>query len=85
MKFNAIYYVLLINFLNSKLYFKKKNAESVLCNANNFIYLNEKPNKIHTENGREFVNKLLEDYCKLTNIINTLIHERPYHPNYRDV
>ena len=36
------------------------------------------PQKIHTYNGKEFVNKLLIDYCINNNII--FLRGRPYHP-----
>lgn len=57
---------------------KNKNAESVMGNVKNFVNLYGKPNKIHTDNGKEFSNKLLEEYCRLHNI--QYIHSRPYHP-----
>ena len=43
-----------------------------------FILKYGKPQKIHTDNGKEFCNRLLEDFCKDNDI--GLIHGRPYHP-----
>jgi transposase InsO family protein len=57
---------------------KNKNAESVIGNVKTFVNVYGKPNKIHTDNGKEFSNRLLEEYCRINNI--QFIHGRPYHP-----
>lgn len=43
-----------------------------------FIVKNGRPQKIHTDKGKEFVNKILIDYCINNNII--FLRGRPYHP-----
>ena len=57
---------------------QNKKSETILGNIKKFINSFGKPNSIHTDNGREFRNKLLENYCKLNNI--NINHERPFHP-----
>jgi hypothetical protein len=37
------------------------------------------PAQIHTDGGKEFVNKLLAELCKLLNVQHT--KTTPYHPN----
>jgi hypothetical protein len=48
---------------------QNNKAETILGNLIQFINIFRKPNSIHTDNGREFRNKLFENYCKLNNII----------------
>ena len=55
----------------------------MLGNLKDFINKYGKPNSIHTDNGKEFCNKLIEDYCKENNI--NIIHGRPYHPQSQGV
>jgi transposase InsO family protein len=57
---------------------QNKKAETILGNLIQFISIFGKPNSIHTDNGREFRNKLFENYCKLNNI--NIINGRPFHP-----
>ena len=55
-----------------------KNAELILGKLSEFINNIGKPRKIHTDNGKEFHNKLFESYRLKNNIIQ--IFGRPYHP-----
>jgi len=55
-----------------------KKSETILGYLKHFINIFGKPNSIHTDNGREFRNKIFEEYCNLNNI--KIIHGRPYHP-----
>ena len=57
---------------------QNKKAENILSCLKDFIIKNRIPQKIHTDNGKEFVNKLLIEYCINNNII--FLRERPYHP-----
>ena len=57
---------------------KNKKSETVLANFTNFINTNGKYAKLHTDNGKEFVNQLLINYYNKSGII--MIHGRPYHP-----
>ena len=60
---------------------QNKKSETILGNIKKFINSFGKPNSIHTDNGREFWNKLIENYCKLNNI--NIIHGRPFHPQWQ--
>ena len=60
-----------------------KKAETVLGSIKDFIYKNGKPHILHTDNGKEFCNKLFEDYCNNNEII--IIRGRPYHPQSQGV
>ena len=55
-----------------------KKSETILYYLKLFINIHGKPNSIHSENGKEFKNEIIEAYCK-NNYIN-LIHGRLYHP-----
>ena len=57
---------------------QNKKAENILSCLKDFIVKNGIPQKINTDNGKEFVNKLLIDYCINNNII--FLKGRPYHP-----
>ena len=57
---------------------KNKKSETVLANFKNFINTNGKSAKLHTDNGKEFVNQILTNYCNKSGII--MIHGRIYHP-----
>ena len=60
-----------------------KKADTVLGKLKDFINRNGKPNTIHTDNGKEFVNKLFEEYCEVNKI--KIIRGRPYHPQSQGV
>ena len=60
-----------------------KRSDTVLGYLKDFINKNGKPNSIHTDNGKEFCNKLIEHYCRDNNI--NIIHGRPYHPQSQGV
>ena len=51
-----------------------KRADTVLGFVKDFISKNGKPKKFHSENGKEFRNKLFEDYCKKNEI--SFVHGR---------
>lgn len=40
-----------------------KKADGVLGHVKEFIFINGKCNKIHTDNGKEFCNSLFNKYC----------------------
>ena len=50
----------------------KKNAVNVLNSINNFISIYGEPYIIQCDNGLEYRNKLLDNYCSIRNI--NLIH-----------
>ena len=52
--------------------------DNVLGAIKDFIYKNWKPNILHSDNGKEFHNKLMEEYCNNNEI--KIIKGRPYHP-----
>ena len=56
----------------------KKDQNTVLEKINEFIDLFGKPQKILTDNGKEFKNKKFNNYCHKNEI--NLIHGRPRHP-----
>jgi transposase InsO family protein len=60
-----------------------KMGDAVLGYLKDFINKNGKPNSIHTDKGKEFCNKLIEDYCKDNNI--NIIHGCPYHQQSKGV
>ena len=55
-----------------------KKAEIMLSHIKDFINKYGKPLNIHTDNGKEFVNKLIENFCENNNI--NIIKGRAYHP-----
>ena len=57
---------------------KSKSAEEVLINLENFCELFGYPKILQTDNGGEFKNKQLENFCEKNSI--KLIHSSPYHP-----
>ena len=57
---------------------KSKNADEVLIHIENFCELFGYPKILQTDNGGEFKNKKLENFCEKNNI--KLIHSSPYHP-----
>ena len=52
-----------------------KKSENILVHLKDFINIHGKCAKLHTDNGKEFVNTLISDYCQKKDII--LIHGRP--------
>lgn len=56
----------------------KKDETTVINKIKLFIQNNGKPDKILTDNGKEFSNKKFQKFCKKNNIL--LIHGRPRHP-----
>ena len=56
---------------------KSKTAAKVLSNLNMTFYKLDDPQIIHCDNGKEFRNSCLIDFCKEKNIV--LIHVRPRH------
>jgi len=57
---------------------KKKTAEEVLSCFKKICHLEGPPAILHTDNGAEFANGLLESFCEEMNIL--VIHGRPRHP-----
>ena len=55
-----------------------KRGDTVLGILKDFINKYGKPNSIHTDSGKEFFNKLIEEFCEDNNI--NIIQWRPYHP-----
>ena len=60
-----------------------KRSDTVLGNIKDFINKFGKPLSIQSDNGKEFANSLLSEYCINNNI--KLIHGRPYHPQSQGV
>ena len=56
----------------------KKKSETILGHLKEFINHYGKPNKLHTDNGLEFKNKIIDKFCQKKNI--KWILGRPYHP-----
>ena len=57
---------------------KKNTSEEVLKNLEKYIENFGVPKILQVDNGTEFTNKLLDNYCINNNI--KLIHSSPYHP-----
>ena len=57
---------------------KDKTAQTVLKYLKIYIQINKKLKIIQCDNGKEFVNNIIEDYLEKENI--TIIHSRPRHP-----
>ena len=55
-----------------------KKSENILFQLKNFINVHGKCAKLHTDNGKEFFNSLITEYCESNDII--LVHGRPYYP-----
>ena len=62
---------------------ERKSAQEVLYSINDFILRNDKPQIIQADNGREFKNNLLNEYCNKNEI--KIIHSRPRHPSTNGV
>ena len=62
---------------------ERKSAQEVLYSINEFILRNGKPQILQADNGREFNNRLLIDFCNKFGI--KLIHSRPRHPSTNGV
>ena len=45
-----------------------KMDDTVIGHLKDFIIKNGRPNSIDTDNGKEFCNKLIEEYCRENNI-----------------
>lgn len=60
-----------------------KRADTILGYIKDFINKFGKPMKLHSDNGKEFDNKLLTDYCNNNKI--QIIRGRPYHPQSQGV
>ena len=60
-----------------------KKADTVLGYIKDFINKYGKPNCLQTDNGKEFRNSLLSDYCKENGI--KFLHGRPFHPQSQGV
>ena len=60
-----------------------KRADTVLGFVKDFSLKNGKPKKLHSDNGKEFRNKLFEDYFKKNKI--SFVHGRLYHPQSQGV
>ena len=60
---------------------KTKNAIDTLKEVKNFVFLFGPPNKIHTDNGKEFKNKDFNEFCQQYNIEH--IFGRPYTPHHQ--
>ena len=60
-----------------------KKADTVLGKLKDFINRNGKPNTIHMDNGKKFVNKLFDEYYEVNKI--KIIRGRPYHPQSQGV
>ena len=57
---------------------RDKTAETTLHKIKNFIGIFKKPKIIQTDNGKEFKNRLLENYLEETEIKH--VSSRPHHP-----
>ena len=62
---------------------ERKSAQEVLYSINEFILRNGKPQILQSDNGREFNNKLINEYCETNGI--KIIHSRPRHPSTNGV
>ena len=62
---------------------ERKSAQEVLYAINEFILRNGKPQILQSDNGREFNNKLINEYCDTNGI--KIIHSRPRHPSTNGV
>ena len=62
---------------------KTKSAEEVLKNIEKYIENFGTPKILQVDNGTEFTNALLDNYCKNNNI--KLVHSSPYHPQTNGV
>ena len=62
---------------------EKKNATETLYGINEFILRNGKPKILQTDNGREFCNNRVIEYCENMGI--ELIHSSPRHPSTNGV
>ena len=60
-----------------------KSSLSILNCIKDFIEIYGKPKSLGSDNGREFKNKLIEDYLKNNNI--KFVHGFPYKPNSQGV
>lgn len=60
-----------------------KKADNLLGAIKDFIYKNGKPNILHSDNGKEFHNKLMEEYCNNNEI--KIKRGRPYHPQSQGI
>ena len=57
---------------------RDKTAETTLLKIKNFIGIFKKPKIIQTDNGKEFKNRLLENYLEENEIKH--VSSRPHHP-----
>ena len=57
---------------------RDKKAITTLSKIKNFIGINKKPVILQTDNGLEFKNQLISEYCAQENIKH--IFSRPHHP-----
>ena len=64
-------------------FLKTKTAEEVLKNIDIFMENFGYPKILQVDNGTEFTNSLLDNYCKSNNI--KLIHYTSYHPQTNGV
>jgi transposase InsO family protein len=55
-----------------------KQPAGIIEKLEQFIALNGKPDILQSDNGKEFVNKAMEQFAKRHSI--KLSHGRPYHP-----
>ena len=62
---------------------KSKTAEEVFKNLETFFENFGKPKILQVDNGREFKNQILINYCKENNV--RLVHSSPYHPQTNGV
>ena len=62
---------------------ERKNAKSVLYSVNEFVSCNGIPKILQADNGREFSNRLLDDFSQQKGI--KLIHSSPRHPSTNGV
>ena len=71
--------ILLIYFLNGWSYpVRDKTGISALRCFKKYVYRFGKPNFLHTDNGLEFKNTALDNFCNKLNI--THIFSKPYNP-----
>ena len=86
---NKKYYKYIMNIIDhySKLVgsflLEKKTAQNVLYAINEFISLYGEPNILQCDNGKEFNNKILTEYCENKNI--KLLHSGVRHPTTNGV
>ena len=83
---NSIYLLCIIDqfskFANAYILNSKK-TDIIFCNIKSFINAFGKPNTLHSDNGKEFFNELINSFCNENSI--KFIYGSPFHPRVKDV